>query len=207
MRTVEHAGELREHVVAEPAELVAADLGLGPRPDHRAVALVEVGEAADPRRCSAAAPAGPASSGPSASASACISLGDLGREAAEQVLLVGEVEVEGAVRGLGELHDVVDAGGVVALRARRRRRPRRGAGASCAGRGRAAPGLRRWLPAGAQRAGFGGSRRRGTGVRVRRTRRPCHVSAARPDWAGPAPLRSDADVSVPAGRPQLREVA
>ena len=45
-----------EHVVAEPAELVAPDLGLGPGPDDRAVALVEVGElrrstrAATPRR-------------------------------------------------------------------------------------------------------------------------------------------------------------
>ena len=42
-------------------------------------------------------------------------LGDLRRKRAEQLLLVGEVEIEGAVRGLGQLHDVIDPGRVVAL--------------------------------------------------------------------------------------------
>ena len=45
----EHAREAGEHVVAEAAELVAADLGLGPGPDDRSVVLVEIGEAGDPR--------------------------------------------------------------------------------------------------------------------------------------------------------------
>ena len=69
---VEHAREAHQHVGAEPAELVAPDLGFGPRADHRAVALVQVGELRDPRR-SDSSPAGPGSSGPSDSASVCIS--------------------------------------------------------------------------------------------------------------------------------------
>ena len=40
--------------------------------------------------------------------------GRLGHQRPQQVLLVGEVQVEGAVRGLGDLDDVVDPGGVVA---------------------------------------------------------------------------------------------
>jgi hypothetical protein len=43
-------------------------------------------------------------------------LGHVGRQRAEQVFLVGEVEVEGAVRCLGHLDDVVDARRVVAAR-------------------------------------------------------------------------------------------
>ena len=41
-------------------------------------------------------------------------VGRLGHQGAQQVLLVGEVQVEGAVRGLGDIDDVVDPGGVVA---------------------------------------------------------------------------------------------
>ena len=40
----EHAGEAHHHVVAEPAELVAPDLGFGPGPDDRPVAFVEICE-------------------------------------------------------------------------------------------------------------------------------------------------------------------
>ena len=101
------------------------------------------------------------------------------------------------MRGLGELHDVVDPGRVVALRGEHLARRRRAAGASCAGRGRAAP--RAWAPARAARARprrRAGSRRRRRGAR-RRVRGPdarVTFPAARPDWTGLAPLRSDADV-------------
>ena len=44
----EHPGELGEHVGAQAAELARPDLGLGPRPDHRPVVLVEVGERLEP---------------------------------------------------------------------------------------------------------------------------------------------------------------
>jgi hypothetical protein len=40
---------------------------------------------------------------------------DVQREDAEQVLLAGEVQVEGPVRGPGPADDVVDPGGVVAV--------------------------------------------------------------------------------------------
>ena len=47
-------------------------------------------------------------------------LGDLGRQRPEELLLVGEVQVEGPVRGVGQLDDVVDPRGVVALRCEHR---------------------------------------------------------------------------------------
>ena len=81
-----------------------------------AVALVEVGE---PRRSTPASSARPLAPGVERAERLGERLhlvGDLGHERAEQVFLVGEVQVEGAVRGLGELDDVVDARGVVAPR-------------------------------------------------------------------------------------------
>ena len=106
---------------------LAADLGLGPRPDDRPVVLVEVGERADPRRAASPRPAGPGVERAERRRRASASRRRPPGERAEQVFLVGEVEVEGAVRGLRELDDVVDAGGVVAPASRTPRRRRRGA--------------------------------------------------------------------------------
>ena len=168
--------KLRQHVGAEPAELVRcrsrlrSTRGSPARSARRGRRTARSTRAARPR------PSAPGLERAERLGERLHLVGDLGRERAEQVFLVGEVQVEGAVRRLGELHDVVDAGRVVALRSRTPRRRRRGAGASCAGRGPAAPGVR--APGRAARARPGvGSRRarglpavpfaRGTAVRVR----------------------------------------
>ena len=80
MRSVSTRVNSGEHVGAEPAELVAADLGLGPRPDHRPVVLVEVGEPADPRPQRRRGPLGPGASGPSVLGEGLHLVGDLGHE-------------------------------------------------------------------------------------------------------------------------------
>ena len=108
---LEAAREPGHEVPADAAELAVDDLGLGPRADDRAVLLVQVRELVEPRaeRDQAVAVGG--------------ELGEVGRELdhalrhverqrAEEVLLVREVQVEGAVGRLRGLHDVVDAGGV-----------------------------------------------------------------------------------------------
>ena len=204
MRGVEHAGEPRQHVGAEPAELAAADLGFGPRADDRPVALVEIGERARSTRCSAARPVGARLERSERLGERLHLVGDLGRERAEQVFLVGEVQVEGAVRGLARASRCRRRGPRSSPSSRTPRRRRRGAGASCAGPGPAAPGRparRRARGRGGRgltpsARASGGSLRAGHGVRVRGPDARVTFRAARPDWAGPAPLRSDADVSV-----------
>ena len=135
----EDAREAEHHVVAHAAELVRADLRFGPGPDHRAVALVEVGEPADPRLELGAA-LGARRERAEVLGERLHLVRDLGHERAEQVFLVGEVQVEGAVRRLGELDDVVDARRVVAARSRTPRHPRRAASQRALARGPAARG-------------------------------------------------------------------
>ena len=106
--------ELGEYVGSEPSELAAADLGFGPCPDDRAVVLVQVRELLDP--VAERVPAEVARTQRLERFRELASLvGDLARQRAEQGFLVREVEVEGAVRSSRQLHDVVDARGVVAL--------------------------------------------------------------------------------------------
>ena len=93
---------------AEPVDLAVVDLVLHPGPDHRPVAPVGREEAAEEAAQLGRAPRRRARSAPMPSASASISLRALDRERAQQVFLVGEVEVEGAVRRARGAHDVVD---------------------------------------------------------------------------------------------------
>ena len=65
-----------------------------------AVALVEVGEALDPRRAAPSRPSPSGVSGRELGRELAICSATSARERPEQVFLVGEVEVEGAVRGL-----------------------------------------------------------------------------------------------------------
>ena len=202
MRVGQHAREASQHVVAESSELVAADLGLRPGPDDRSVALVEIDEPGDPRaqRCFA----GPTGLERAERLGQRLHLvGDLRGQCAEKLLFVGEVQVEGSVRGLRELHDVVDARREVSLRrehlragveelahralsagSQLPRRRRRGADAGACRRYGLTPGAR----------ASGGSLRAGHGVRVRGPDARVTFRAARPDRVWPAPLRSDADV-------------
>ena len=83
---------------------------------------------------------GPGVRGGSAVARASSSVRDLFGQRLEQFLLVGEVQVEGPVGGGGELHDVVDPGGVQTTIGEDGRRPPRGAGRGSAGRGCAGRG-------------------------------------------------------------------
>ena len=103
---------------AEPVDLAVADLVLHPGPDHHAVAAVGGDELAEERRAARRSPSSRRVDRPDSSASASISSRAVDRERAQQVFLVGEVEVEGAVRRAGRAHDVVDPALVVA-RARR----------------------------------------------------------------------------------------
>ncbi len=107
-------GELREQVGAEAAEFAASDLGFRPGPDDGAVLSVQLDELGDPLL----EPGASGRPGPQRSerfGQRLHVLGDLGREGTKQLLLVGEVEVERAVRGLRELDDVVDPSRVIAL--------------------------------------------------------------------------------------------
>ena len=112
-RSLQALDDLLEGVQAEPDELAIDDLLLHPSADDRAVAAIGGDELREPR--------------PQLRLAGLVGrdrterlgqrlhlLGALASERAEQVLLVGEVEIEGAVRQLRHPDDVVDAGRVVA---------------------------------------------------------------------------------------------
>ena len=92
----ERADEGVEHIGAGARVLGPVGLGFGPRPYHRPVVLVDVGEATQPLTQLTVAVVGGAD-GCERLREARHLLGHVGRERAEQVFLVGEVQVEGAV--------------------------------------------------------------------------------------------------------------
>ena len=108
MRSTSALVNVAQHDGAEAAQLGRDHLGLGPRPDHRARVRVELAELPEPRRRARRGPAASGSSGGQPCGERLELGGDLLREGVEQLLLVGEVQVEGAVRGRRDLHDVVD---------------------------------------------------------------------------------------------------
>src|SRR5918993_3283935 len=110
----EGAGDVGEGAPAEATQRPVDGLVLHPRPDHRPVAPVGGEEAGQPRAELLEA-LRPGADGTELRRQRRHLLGALDGEGAEQVLLVGEVEVEGAVRRARPAHDVVHAGGVVAL--------------------------------------------------------------------------------------------
>ena len=89
------------------------DVALHPRPDHRPVAAVGREEPAE-ERAQLGVALGVGSDRPERVGQRAHLVRALGRERAEQVFLVREVEVERAVRRARGAHDVVDARGVEA---------------------------------------------------------------------------------------------
>ena len=109
----ERARDVGERAHSEPVHLAVADLVLHPRPDHDAVAAVRrdetLEEGAELRESLVGGVDRPDLLGERLHL-----LRAVDRQRPEQVFLVGEVEVEGAVRGPGGAHDVVDPALVVA---------------------------------------------------------------------------------------------
>ena len=102
-----------ERADPESVDLPVAHLVLHPGPDHHAVAAVGASRTGRGSRAAPRSPR-PGSIGPTSAASASIACRAVHRERAEEVLLVGEVQVERAVRRAGRAHDVVDPALVVA---------------------------------------------------------------------------------------------
>ena len=117
-------GDAPERDGAQLGQLAVEHLVLGPGPDHHAVAAVEARGTRPATRAARRGPRAPAGTSPSDAASAGRLVGALLGQRPEQVLHVGEVEVEGAMRDAGQAHHVVDPGGVVAVLGQRRHRGR-----------------------------------------------------------------------------------
>ena len=123
---------------ADHVDQLRVDRGqVGPGPEERRVAGPELGVGPDPPR--ARPPTAARRPRRRQRAERVVErlrlAGRLGHQRPQQVLLVGEVQVEGAVRGLGDLDHVVHPGGVVAALGRTRPWRRRAACAWCAGPG------------------------------------------------------------------------
>jgi len=108
--------EIAEDGGTEPAELTGVDLRFRPCLDDRPVPAVDLGEPPEPCAQHLVAVVVGRQRTERLHERADL-FGHVEHERAEEVFLVREVQVEGAVRRLGHLHDVVDACREVALRA------------------------------------------------------------------------------------------
>ena len=106
----DHGGQ---DLLSHTPDVVALDLGLGPCPDHRAVVDVHVAEAAQPPAQLAVAGLVGADGAEGVRERGHL-LGHVDQQRSEEILFVGEVEIEGAMRRASHLDDVVDARRVVA---------------------------------------------------------------------------------------------
>ena len=109
----EHARDVGERAHSEPVHLTVADLVFHPRPDHDAVAAVRRDETLE-EGAELREPLVGGVDRPDLLGQRVHLLRTVDRQRPEQVFLVGEVEIEGAVRGPGGAHDVVHPALVVA---------------------------------------------------------------------------------------------